>query len=204
MAYELFYAFTTTSTTTERLCFLAWFELDISFTILTLRRVYGPEKRKQLARNMFFLVTTGVAGLAWLTKVYPDDREQITAYWTGILLQLPIGWACLYFLWRDQDTKGHSLEIWYVSSSPLSSRRPVRFASWMLTADRLTRYIGCYTAYGVFFWRYYNVPQNWEYVGSIWSVGTIIVTLIPETIYPFLYLYIYNAKEEEERKAKAE
>ncbi|KAK5697788.1 hypothetical protein LTS12_028517, partial [Elasticomyces elasticus] len=111
MAYELFYAFTTTSTTLERLFFLAWFELDISFTILTLRRVYGPEKRKELMRNMVVLVAAGIGGLAWLAKVYPDEREQLTAYWTGILLQLPIGWACLYFLWRDQDTKGHSLEI---------------------------------------------------------------------------------------------
>lgn len=112
MAYELFYAFTTTTTTKERLCFLAWFELDISFTILVLRRVYGPEQRRTLARNMAILVPAGVAGLAWLAKAYPDQREQVTAYWTGILLQLPIGWACLYFLWRDQDTKGHSLEIW--------------------------------------------------------------------------------------------
>lgn len=67
---------------------------------------------------------------------------------------------------------------------------------------RLTRYIGCYTAYGVFFWRYYNIPQNWEYVGSFWSVGTIIVTLIPETIYPFVYLAIHNAKEEQKSKAE--
>merc|ERR1712113_370023 len=126
---------------------------------------------------MVVLVAAGIGGLAWLAKVYPDEREQLTAYWTGILLQLPIGWACLYFLWRDQDTKGHSLEIW------------------------LTRYIGCYTAYGVFFWRYYNVPQNWEYVGSVWSIGTIIVTLIPETIYPFVYLQIHNAKGQ---KSKAE
>lgn len=66
---------------------------------------------------------------------------------------------------------------------------------------RLTRYIGCYTAYGVFFWRYWNVPQNWEYVGSFTSVATIIVTLIPETIYPFLYLQIHNANA---KKNKAE
>lgn len=197
MAYELFYAFTTTSTTLERLCFLAWFELDISFTILTLRRVYGPEKRKELMRNMVVLVAASIGGLAWLAKVYPDEREQFTAYWTGILLQLPIGWACLYFLWRDQDTKGHSLEIWYASGFP----KKTTTSRWILTIDRLTRYIGCYTAYGVFFWRYYNVPQNWEYVGSIWSIGTIIVTLIPETIYPFVYLQIHNAKEQ---KSKAE
>lgn len=56
---------------------------------------------------------------------------------------------------------------------------------------RLTKYIGCYTAYGVFFWRYWNVPQNWGYVGSTWSIGTIVLTLIPETIYPFYYVYLY-------------
>lgn len=79
---------------------------------LGIATVYGPEQRRTLARNMAILVPAGVAGLAWLAKAYPDQREQVTAYWTGILLQLPIGWACLYFLWRDQDTKGHSLEIW--------------------------------------------------------------------------------------------
>lgn len=45
----------------------------------------------------------------------------------------------------------------------------------------------------MFFWRYWNVPQNWEYVGSSWSIGIIILTLIPETIYPFLYVKIFFA-----------
>lgn len=112
MAYELFYAFTTTTTTNEKLCFLAWFELDIAFTSLVLRRVYGPEQRRKILRNMVLLFTAGVSGLYGLTKLYPDEREQVTAYWTGIGLQFPIGYACLYFLWRDQDTAGHSLEIW--------------------------------------------------------------------------------------------
>ena len=112
MAYELYYSFTTTSTTTERLCFLGWFELDITFVILTLRRVYTAEQRPKLVRNIFIWFLLGIGILVGLARLYPDDREQVTAYWTGILLQLPIGWACLYFLWRDQDTKGHSLEIW--------------------------------------------------------------------------------------------
>ncbi|BCR82749.1 uncharacterized protein ACHE_10151A [Aspergillus chevalieri] len=175
MAYEFFYAFTTTTTQNEKLCFLAWFELDIAFTSLVLRRIYGPEQRKKILRNMVFMFTAGVAGLYGLTKLYPDEREQVTAYWTGLALQLPIGYACLYFLWRDQDTAGHSLEIW------------------------LTKYIGCYTAYGVFFWRYWNIPQNWEYVGSPLSVGIIILTLIPETIYPFVYIKIHNEKEKKEK-----
>lgn len=51
----------------------------------------------------------------------------------------------------------------------------------------------------MFFWRYWNVPQNWEYVGSPLSVGIIILTLIPETIYPFVYIKIHNEKEKKEK-----
>lgn len=112
MAYELFYAFATTSTMNERLCFLGWFELDIGFTALVMRRVYTPQRARQLTRNMILMFLVGFFGLAGLTKLYPDERQQVTAYWTGIGLQFPIGYVCLYFLWRDQDTKGHSLEIW--------------------------------------------------------------------------------------------
>lgn len=67
------------------------------------------------------------------------------------------------------------------------------------TNVRITRYIGCFTAYGVFIWRYLNVPQNWGYVASPWSVGIIVLTLLPETVYPFLYFRAYKA-----RKAKGE
>lgn len=43
------------------------------------------------------------------------------------------------------------------------------------------------------------MPQNWEYVGSPLSVGIIILTLIPETIYPFVYINIHNAKKDKDK-----
>ncbi|KAF4159635.1 hypothetical protein CNMCM8927_002885 [Aspergillus lentulus] len=172
MAYELFYAFTTTSTRFEKLAFLAWFELDLSFVIVALRKAHTPGERRVLRRNMILGCLAGIAFLWMLTRRYPDEREQVTAYWTGIILQLPIGWICLYQLWKDQSTKGHSLEIW------------------------LTRYLGCFTAYGVFLWRYFNVPQNWAYVWTPWSIGIIIATLIPETIYPFVYVWVHKTQKD--------
>lgn len=116
MAYELYYAFTTTSTTTERIGFLVWFQLDITFVTLAIRRIYAPEQQRAVIRNMVVGFLGGLAGLYALSNAFPDDRDQVTAYWTGILLQLPIGWACLLLLWKDMDTRGHSLEIWYVDT----------------------------------------------------------------------------------------
>ncbi|KAB8074334.1 hypothetical protein BDV29DRAFT_191022 [Aspergillus leporis] len=175
MAYEIFYALTTTSTLFEILAFLVWFVFDLGFVAIAIQHAHSPEQRKRITPNMIFGVLAGVLFLRWLTSIYPDEREQITAYWTGILLQFPIGWVCLYSLWKHHDTSGHSLEMW------------------------LTRYLGCFTAYGVFFWRYLNVPQNWEYVGSAWSIWIIVLTLIPETLYPFVYVWVFKT-----RKAKPE
>lgn len=114
MAYELYYAFTTTTTFFERAAFLVWFELDITFVILTIRRAHSPGQRWPIVRNMFLFFLAGVALLILLARWYPDDREQFPAYWTGIALQLPIGYGYIYHLWRYHDTAGQSLEIWYV------------------------------------------------------------------------------------------
>ena len=61
-----------------------------------------------------------------------------------------------------------------------------------LTLDRMTRILGCILAFAVFIWRYVNVPQNWEYVGSWSSIATIFLTLLPEFIHPFVYLRVYK------------
>jgi hypothetical protein len=114
MAYELFYAFRTTSTCFEKLAFLAWFELDLSFVIVALQMAHSVGEQRVLVRNMILGCLTGIAFLWMLAQRYPDEREQVTAYWTGIILQLPIGWICLHQLWKDHSTKGHSLEMWYV------------------------------------------------------------------------------------------
>jgi hypothetical protein len=55
--------------------------------------------------------------------------------------------------------------------------------------------LGCIAAYSVFIWRYMNVPENWAYVGSIWSVGVMLLTIISEMIYPFVYIWVRMQKE---------
>ncbi|KAJ0414052.1 hypothetical protein BJY00DRAFT_321327 [Aspergillus carlsbadensis] len=168
LAYEVYYAFATTSTRLERVCFLIWFEFDLAFVGIALWHVHERTQWRRIVLEMGLYSTLAVAGLKYLGILYPDDREQVTAYWTGILLQLPVGWIYLYRLLADHSTRGHSLEMWVV------------------------RYIGCYTAYGVFIWRYLNIPQNWRYVGSFWSWTIIIATLLPETIYPFAYIWVWS------------
>ncbi|KAI5370033.1 Putative terpene cyclase PaxB [Septoria linicola] len=171
MAYEIYYAFATTTTTFERLSFLMWFLLDVSFAIVAVLSAYRPERRRIVASRLLGGVLAGVGFLRILCSYFPDEREQVTAYWTGLLLQLPIGWGSLYLLLSKRDTKGHSLEIW------------------------VTRFLGCVTAYGTFFWRWWNVPENWEYVGTFWSIACIILTMLPEVAFPFVYIKVHLDQE---------
>ena len=52
---------------------------------------------------------------------------------------------------------------------------------------RVVRFLGTVFACGVFFWRYLNVPQNWSYVGSWWSIIIFALWLLGDLIYPFAY-----------------
>ena len=71
---------------------------------------------------------------------------------------------------------------------------------WMLTERfRITRYLGCITAFLVFIWRYLNAPENWSYVANPWSIGGMIVTLLPETVYPFFYVWAHRKEKEQAR-----
>ncbi|KAF1960750.1 hypothetical protein CC80DRAFT_489013 [Byssothecium circinans] len=176
MAYEVYYALLMTSAAWERACFLVWFAFDACFVAVAVTRAYP---RKQWGRMLAVLGVGFVAGLGVLRAagvLWRDDLEMVTAYWTGVLLQLPIGWASVWLLYRRRDTRGQSLEIW------------------------ITRYLGCITAFGVFIWRYVNVPENWAYVGGFWSVALMAATLFPETIYPFVYLWAYGKERERERQ----
>jgi hypothetical protein len=73
----------------------------------------------------------------------------------------------------------------------------------MLTVlGRITRYLGCITAFLVFVWRYLNVPENWSYVANPWSIGGMIFTLLPETVYPFVYIWAHRKKHEKAKLQK--
>jgi len=95
----------------------------------------------------------------------------------------------------------------YFSSGGAQRVTHLRFGKWRITFpwtylnttdewySRITRYLGCYTAYAVFIWRYVNNPEAWSYVASAWSVWIILLTLLPETAYPFIYLWLYTQEE---------
>jgi hypothetical protein len=65
--------------------------------------------------------------------------------------------------------------------------------------SRITRYVGCIFAYAVFIWRYLNAPENWSYVGSKWSWWIMGLTLLPETVFPLVYLQVHRQQERRER-----
>lgn len=112
MAYEIFYAITTTSTRFELFSFMAWFVLDFSFAAVAIQSAYTPGQRRGVITRMLIGFMLALLLLRGLSIRWPDERDQITAYWTGIVLQFPIGWVSLWLLIKDGDTRGHSLEIW--------------------------------------------------------------------------------------------
>ena len=112
MAYELFYAFATTSTAFERLSFLVWFFSDIAFVATAITSAYAPGQRNITVTRVFAGVLVGLVVLKTLVSYFPDDREQLTAFWAGVVLQLPISVGSVWLLIRDRDLRGHSLEIW--------------------------------------------------------------------------------------------
>ena len=73
---------------------------------------FEPGRRRMIAIQIFAGFLAGIIVLRVLSLKFPDERQQVTAYWTGILLELPAGWVSVCLLLKHQDTKGHSLEIW--------------------------------------------------------------------------------------------
>lgn len=112
MAYELFYAFKTTSTVLELICALMWFLFDISFVLVAMLSAYPKQSRRGVTRRLVGLFIGGLTILRYLCLLYPDEREQKTAFWTGVILQLPISLGSVGHLLQHGSTMGHSLEIW--------------------------------------------------------------------------------------------
>ncbi len=112
MAYEIYYAYVCTTTMFQRVCFSAWFLFDITFVTVALKYAYSGTERRRTALKLAWQVPTWMAFLWCLGKLWPDEREQLTAFWTGLYLELPIGWGQVGYLISRRDTKGQSLEIW--------------------------------------------------------------------------------------------
>lgn len=114
MAYEIYYAYVCTTTTFQRACFFVWFLFDITFVTVALKYAYNDDERRRTVWKLIWQVPAWMAFLWYLGQVWPDEREQITAFWTGLYLELPIGWGQVWYLIQRRDTKGQSLEIWFV------------------------------------------------------------------------------------------
>lgn len=134
MAYEFYYAFATTSTNFERGCFLMWYMLDIVFVWIASHCAYPPEKRKGVMLRTYIGAALGIGFFHLLCQIFPDERQQVTAYWTGLLIQLPCGYASLYLM-LTRGMEGQSFEIWYACTVPCQGRRCVWkwISSCMLT-----------------------------------------------------------------------
>jgi hypothetical protein len=115
MAYEIYYAYVCTTTNFQRACFFVWFLFDITFVTVALKYAYGEGERKRAVGKLAWQVPVWMGFLWVLGRVWEDEREQKTAFWTGLYLELPIGWGQIYYLVRNESTKGQSLEIWYVT-----------------------------------------------------------------------------------------
>jgi hypothetical protein len=113
MAYEIYYALVCTSTTFQRACFSVWFLFDITFVTVALKYAYQPGERRSTVVKLLWQVPAWMGFLWWCGRQWPDEREQMTAFWTGLYLELPIGWGQVWYLVKRQETKGQSLEIWY-------------------------------------------------------------------------------------------
>lgn len=114
MAWEIYFAFTANSIVFERLGFLVWFIMDASFVVIAIKYAYAPYRRKTVSTRMLLMTLLTVGFLHILCLYYPDEREQVNVYWTGLTLQLPIGWGMVWVLFQTGDTKGQSSEIWSV------------------------------------------------------------------------------------------
>ena len=117
LSYELHYAVVMTSTAFELGCFLMWFLFDLAFVGVAIASDtrYAGQARRLVVGKMIAGTIAGFGFYHWACTIWPDEREQVTAYWTGWLLQFAISLGTLIILLRDGDVRGQSLEIWYVS-----------------------------------------------------------------------------------------
>jgi hypothetical protein len=112
LAFEMYYPFVVASSKLQVAGCLVWFLLDARFTYVAIKYACPPERRRRVAQRSVIGAIAGAAFLRTLGQYFPNEGEQVTAYWTGWFLELPVGWVSVLYLWKYGHTKGQSLEIW--------------------------------------------------------------------------------------------
>jgi hypothetical protein len=112
LAYELYYPFIMARGKLQLAGCLVWFLFDVRFIYTAIRYSVAPGQRLKVSVRCACSTSVLLAIFYALGRYFPDDGEQVTAYWTGWLLEMPIGWCAVLCLWIYGDTKGQSLEMW--------------------------------------------------------------------------------------------
>ena len=98
------------------LSFVPWLLTDIGIIYTTL--VFGPQQFSSsplIAKNLGLILTAFISMmtivlLAFIKKV----GVKSAVYWSGYLLEVSLGcWSVAHLISRD-NTRGHSMMIWYV------------------------------------------------------------------------------------------
>ena len=80
---------------------------DVLFVPFIIFRTYPLEKaRISISISIFTLFNLGLDLFHEITKMWSDEREQKTAYWTGIALQWPGSVPSLGLFVKGQERKG--------------------------------------------------------------------------------------------------
>lgn len=67
--------------------------------------IYGnfEGRRRDHATSVRVLALVFLLAPCKVTESCSDDGQQMTAYWSGVLLQLPAGWITIFPIWRTRD-----------------------------------------------------------------------------------------------------
>jgi len=59
---------------------------------------------------------------------------------------------------------------------------------------RCMRFLGTACSFGTIFWRYVNIPENWGWVGGLWSLLGVGLWFAGDVVYPFVYYHVRMGK----------
>jgi hypothetical protein len=107
----MYYPFVVASSKLQVIGCLVWLLLDLRFTYTAIVYACPSHRRLSVTVRSAFGTIAGVALFRLLGQYFPDEGEQVTAYWTGWFLEMPVGWVSLWYL-QQHGIKGQSLEIW--------------------------------------------------------------------------------------------
>jgi hypothetical protein len=96
----------------------------------------------------------------------------VQVYLPWLILQSVIGWAFVALEWKWTAERDSMFDSWLVK------RFPVDVSDYLTEyCTRVVQLLSTWIAYGVFAWRYHNVPQNWEFVGTSLANKVAFLTL---------------------------